>query len=295
MPAPDGCLIGLAHLSLINTEPPKLVDHAATAGFDFVGVRVRAVTPHETPYDLQPGSPLLAETLERMADTGMVVRDIEFLLIDGSDQREAWIRMFEAGQALGAQSLTVACADPDLSRAMDTLAVMTQDGRPYGITPALEAISYQAVNSVPLAADFARHAGCDVLLDTLHLGRFGARAQELTAAARLAPLLQFCDAPAQEPVDREGLVRESRSERLVPGEGGLALMEILAALAEGLRGTPRAGARLPVSVEVPNDATLARLGEQGWADHLYRSTLALMGAGQGPTQLPDARSAEDVA
>ena len=89
--------IGLAQLSLLNTAPPELVGIAAQAGFDFIGARVRPVTPTERPYNLQPGSPMLRDTLSRMQDTGVTVRDIEFLLLDGSDQREAWLRMMEAG------------------------------------------------------------------------------------------------------------------------------------------------------------------------------------------------------
>ena len=276
MPAPCGRLIGLAQLSLLSAAPPQLVEHAAASGFDFIGVRVRPVTPTETPYDVQPGSAMLAETLARMSDTGVVVKDIEFLLLDGTDQREAWLQMFEAGQALGADSLTVACGDPDLTRAQDTLAQMAEDGRAYGITPALEAISYQTVDSIPLADRLAQHAGCDILVDTLHVGRFGGTADQLQAAAGRAPLVQFCDAPASRPADRDGLVLESRSERLAPGEGGLDLLGVLTALERGLEGTPRAGTLLPVSVEVPNNAQTARLGAQAWVDHLMRTTTALL-------------------
>ena len=108
--------LGLAQLSLLNTAPPRLVAVAAEAGFDFIGARVRPVTASERPYDLQPGSPMLRETLARMADTGVAVRDIEFLLLDGTDQRDAWLAMMAAGQALGAASLTVAASDPDTAR-----------------------------------------------------------------------------------------------------------------------------------------------------------------------------------
>ncbi len=66
--------LGLAQLSLVNTAPPELVGVAAQAGFDFIGVRVRPVTPTERPYNLQPGSPMLRETLSRMHDTGITVR-----------------------------------------------------------------------------------------------------------------------------------------------------------------------------------------------------------------------------
>ncbi|MFE4544445.1 sugar phosphate isomerase/epimerase family protein [Arthrobacter sp. NPDC056727] len=261
--------LGLAQLSLLNTAPPQLVAIAAEAGFDFIGARVRAVTPTERPYDLQPGSPMLKETLARMADAGVTVRDIEFLLLDGTDRRSAWLAMMEAGQALGAASLTVAASDPDTARLSDTLARMAEDGRNYGIVPTLEPISYQAVNSIPAAVALARTSGCSIVADALHLNRFGAvpgsdQWRELEANLELVPLLQLCDGPVGRPADREALVAESRSERRVPGEGGFDL----AALVDVFP------ADVPVSVEVPSESTVARLGELGWARRLREAALA---------------------
>jgi hypothetical protein len=271
--------VGLAQLSLLNTTPPDLVGVAAQTGFDFIGARVRPVTPAERPYDLQPGSSMLRETLSRMQDTGVTVRDIEFLLLDGSDQREAWLRMMEAGQALGASSLTVAGADPDSARLVGTLARMTEDGRGFGITPTLEAISYQPVASIAQAADIARQAGCRIVVDTLHFNRYngpGAAAQweELSANADLVPLLQLCDGPVARPVSREELVTESRSEREVPGEGEFGLAAAVAAVP----------ASLPVSAEAPSDRRVAELGELGWA-RLLKSGVDAVLAQAGSMQL----------
>ncbi|WP_087872658.1 sugar phosphate isomerase/epimerase family protein [Arthrobacter globiformis] len=270
MSAP-GRLLGLAQLSLLNTAPPQLVAIAAEAGFDFIGARVRAVTPTERPYDLQPGSPMLKETLARMADAGVTVRDIEFLLLDGTDQRSAWLAMMEAGQALGAASLTVAASDPDTARLADTLAQMAEDGRNYGIVPTLEPISYQAVNSIPAAVVLARAAGCSIVVDALHLNRFGAvpgsqQWQDLEGNLDLVPLLQLCDGPAQRPADRPALVAESRSERGVPGEGGFDLAALVHLFP----------ADVPVSVEAPSDSMVARLGELGWARRLREAALAVL-------------------
>ncbi|WP_336715294.1 sugar phosphate isomerase/epimerase family protein [Arthrobacter sp. USHLN218] len=253
--------LGIAQLSLVGTAPPDLVLLAAQAGFDFIGARVRPVTGAERPYDLQPGSPMLAETLVRMQDTGVAVRDIEFLLLDGSDQRDAWLRMMEAGAALGAGSLTVAGCDPDRIRLADTLARMTEDGRSHGIVPTLEPISYQPINSLPAAADLARQTGCRIIVDTLHFHRFGGTLDELAAAAGLVPLVQLCDGPRQPPADREGLVLESRVERGVPGEGQFGLAEVIAALPP----------ELPVSVEAPSDSAVASVGELSWARRLKAS------------------------
>ncbi|OAV51138.1 sugar phosphate isomerase/epimerase family protein [Enteractinococcus helveticum] len=265
--------LGLAQLSSLTTEPPKLVELAAQAGFDFVGIRVRPVTAHETSFNVQPGSPMLAETLARLADTGLQVKDTEFLLLDGSDQREAWLQMFEAGQALGAESMTVAVADTDRSRVIDTLGQMTADGKAYGITPALEAISYQAVNSYPQALDIAEQTGVTVLVDTLHAARFGATAEDLRAAAPRVPMIQVCDAAIAQPPNREALVEESRSGRFPAGEGGQDLAAMIAAVDAG-RGTHEP--LLPISVEVPNTVLQDSMSAQDWANRLYTTTRALL-------------------
>lgn len=258
--------LGLAHLSLVGTAPPDLVLVAAEAGFDFIGARVRPVTPAERPYDLSPGSPMLRNTLARMRDTGVTVRDIEFLLLDGTDQREAWLRMMAAGQALGAVSLTVACADEDTDRAADTLARMAEDGRGFGIVPTFEPISYQTVRSVPDAAELARRAGCRIVLDALHFHRSGGTPRQLREHADVVEMLQLCDGPAERPATREGLVHESRAERGIPGEGEFDLPALVAAF----------GLDVPLSVETPSERHVAELGEQGWARRLHDAAQALL-------------------
>lgn len=263
--------IGLAQLSLLSTAPPDLVGIAARTGFDFVGVRVRPVTPTERPYDVQPGSPMLKETLARMQDTGVTVRDIEFLLLDGSDQRDDWLRMMEAGQALGASSITVAGGDPDSGRLLDMLRSMAEDGRDFGIIPTLEAISYQPVASIAQSADLAGRAGCNIVVDTLHFNRFvgagaGGQWEALRAHAALVPLLQLCDGPVARPASRDALISESRSQREVPGEGGFDLAGVVAALPAGL----------PVSAEAPSDRRIAELGELEWARRLKAGVDAVL-------------------
>lgn len=258
--------IGLAQLSLVDTAAPQLIRIAAEAGFDFIGARVRPVTATERAYDLQPGSQLLKQTLQAVAETGVQVRDIEFLLIDGTDQREAWLPMMEAGQALGASSLTVAASLADENQLTEILSQMTEDGKAYGITPTLEVISYQAVNSLPQAAKLARRSGCSIVGDTLHLSRVGTDPAQLADYADLIPLLQLCDGPVIPPSDREGLVAESRSERMAPGQGEFALAQMVAALPQDLA----------LSVEAPSDSAVARIGELGWARELMTGARAVL-------------------
>ncbi|WP_026534059.1 sugar phosphate isomerase/epimerase family protein [Arthrobacter sp. H14] len=250
--------IGLAQLSLLDTSPPELVATAADAGFDFIGVRVRPVTTRERSYNLAPGSPLLAETRQRMADTGIEVMDIEFLLLDGYAGPQEWGPMLEAGAELGARYMTVAAADPDRHRLLDTLAALTEDAACHGIIPTLEPISYQQVASLPAATGMAEQAGCSVLLDALHFARFGGTLDQVRSAAGYIPMLQLCDGPGVPPPDREALIFESRSNRRIPGDGDFPLAALAAALDPSL----------PVSVEVAADSLKADLGPSEFARQL---------------------------
>ncbi|MFJ2619100.1 sugar phosphate isomerase/epimerase family protein [Glutamicibacter sp. NPDC087344] len=250
--------LGLAQLSLLNCTPADLLYLAADTGFDFIGARVRPVTAEEKPYNLQPGSPLLAQTLAAVKNTGLRIHDIEFILLDGGDQREHWLPMLDAGGALNARTLTVAASDRNLDRLGENLARLTEDAKNFGIMPTLEVISYQSVNSLELAAELAQGTGCQIVADTLHLSRIQASPAQLAAHAEHVAMLQLCDASARRPETREQLVFESRSERMVPGQGAAHLAEFVAALP----------AQVPLSVETPSDSTVARLGARRWAEEL---------------------------
>ena len=68
---------GLEHLTMLGVSPPNLVTAAAAAGFDAVGLRISPAADGERPWPVSPGSPLLAETIRRCADTGVRVLDAE--------------------------------------------------------------------------------------------------------------------------------------------------------------------------------------------------------------------------
>ena len=274
--------IGLAHLSMLHLEPDELVRVAAENGFDFVGVRVRGATPTEHHADMSPGAPMSKRILAALSETGLRVRDIEFLPLDGTTDRETWLPMLEAGAALGASSLSVAGTDPERARLVEALAALAAEAKPFGIVPTLEPISYNAVSTVQQAAGIAREAGAAVLLDPLHVQRGSSEIEHIAdLEAELVPVLQLCDAPLAVPerieidgplargmtADGEPRKVESRAYRLPPGEGELPLTQLLAAVPVGV----------PISVEVPNAVLLARLGEQGYARHLYERTLGLLG------------------
>ncbi|MFV0457873.1 MAG: TIM barrel protein [Actinomycetales bacterium] len=271
LPDPDRTArsVGLAPLSMLGLEPWLLVQAAAGAGFSFVGLRVRAVTADEPFHDLAAAGRNARLTLRALQSTGLQVRDIEFLMLDGHVGPQDWEPMLEAGAGLGARTLTVAASDPDRSRLVDTLTRLTADAAGYGIVPTLEAIAYQEVRTLPEASQLAAAAGCGVLPDALHYLRVGATPEDARTAAGLTPLVQLCDAPAAAPEDRAGLLHESRAERALPGHGACDLKGLLGAFDDGT----------PISVEVPNPR-LAEIGPFDYAHELMRATQEVLALGQ---------------
>lgn len=258
--------VGLAPLSLIDVSPPDLVAVAARTGFDFVGVRVLQVPGAEVGPDVLAGSDLLRETVLRCRESGIRVEDVEFVLLDGVTGPAQWGPAIDAGAALGARSLTVAVNDPDEDRCRDTLSQLVLDARSAGLKVTLEPISYNSVCSVPHARRLAEETGCGVLLDGLHLLRMGSTREEVADAAPQVPLFQLCDGPARRPATREGLVAESRRERLAPGLGSGDLAGFLAELAGDL----------PVSVEVPSVRERTARDPEEYAAYLHRATVTFL-------------------
>jgi hypothetical protein len=148
-------------------------DRRRGGGYDFVGIRVKAVTDGERQYPMEPGSPMSKETLPSLDDTGLTVRDVEFLTLRPDTGPDDWWPALEAGAALGASTFSVVGVDPDRGRLTDTLARLTDDGAEFGIRPTLEPISYQPVSRVADAAVIARAAGAAVLVDALHCAARG--------------------------------------------------------------------------------------------------------------------------
>lgn len=273
--------LGLAHLSALHLSPPELVDAAAAAGFASVGIRVYPATPGESPYPMAAGSFMSAQTIERLAATGLAVRDVEAFTLNGERGREQWEPALEAGAALGASVLNVIGGDSDPARLRDSLAALVDDARKYGIRPSVEPISYQPLDSVTAAGLLVEETGCGIMLDVLHFVRAGGRIPELEdLPAGAVTIIQLCDGPHGTPAlpvprrmplgqDVNGSARqiESRAKRLAPGEGVFPLREILAALPDA-----------PISIEVPDVAATEAAGTDAHLKHLHTTAELLVGS-----------------
>lgn len=272
MPRP----LSLAHLSALALSPPDLITHAAAAGFDAVGLRLRPVTAAEPAHDLIGDAALMRATRAALRATGIAVADVEFLRL-GPDLDPAGLAPFlAAGAELGARRVIAAPYDPDPARLRDRLADLAARAAAHGLEVALEFFPW-----TPAAADLAagwalvRDAPANVglLVDALHFDR-SASSHALLArlpAARLA-LVHLCDAPVAPPYDTAALLHCARAARLPPGEGAIDLARFLRALP----------AATPIGVEVPNPARLAALGPAGFLARLHDRARAVLAAGAEP-------------
>lgn len=238
---------GLEHLTLLDVPPPELVTVAASAGFDAVGLRISPAVDGERPWPVSPGSPMLAETVRRCADTGIRVLDVEAVRLGPVPADYA--AALESAAALGARFVNAICDDPDHGRLADSFAALTAAAAGYGIRAVVEFMAYRSVRTLAEAVAIAdRSGGGGVLVDALHVQRCGVGLAELRRVdPGLIGYVQLCDAPLTAPEAGPAsadAVREARAARLLPGEGELPLRELLAALPD----------RIPVAVEAPGRA-----------------------------------------
>lgn len=246
--------VSLAHLTVLGLTPPEMIRVAAECGYDAVGLRLIAVTETTPGYPLMDDPAMMRATRSALAETGLRVLDIEFVRVTPEFDLDGLEPFLAAGAELGARFVIAAPYDPDPGRLADRLAGLAERSQPYGLRPVLEFYPWTVVPDLAEAArvvEAAGHPGLGILVDTLHFDRSGSRLEDLAdlPPARL-PFLHLCDAPVRPPYTTEDLLHAGRAERLPPGEGGIDLGPIIAAMPAGI----------PVALEVPMEATAGRLG-----------------------------------
>jgi sugar phosphate isomerase/epimerase len=244
----------LAHLTALSLSPPELVDAAAAAGYRYVGLRMTKVTAQEPHYPLASDPALMRATKTHLAATGIEVLDIELARITSRDNPREYLRFLEAGAELGALHVITQLPDAEFSRKTDRFAQLCELARPLSLTVDLEFPSWTETPDLAEAVRVLRAAdqpNAGILVDLLHFARSGSSLTELRALpAAWFHFAHVCDAPADVPASTEGLIHTARFERMFPGEGGIDMHGILAALPSGI----------PYALEIPRATLVAQVG-----------------------------------
>lgn len=246
----------LAHLTALSLPPPRLIEVAARAGYDYVGVRMTRVTPQEVLYDLARDRTLMKETKARLADTGLAVLDVELFRMDPALDADDLKPELEATAELGAHHVIAQLPDPDRARAVERFARLCDLAKPLDIFVSLEFPHWTETGDLTEAARVVRavdRPNAGILVDMLHFGRSNSSLDELASLPReWFRFAHLCDAAKEVPPTMQGIIHTARDERQWPGEGSLEVREILARLPQDI----------PYALEIPHVTLTRALGPE---------------------------------
>ena len=264
-------IYSLAQLIALPYTPPQMLRLAAETGCAGAGIRLLPASPGGVAHRLMDDAPLLRETLAMIADTGVRVLDIEVLRIDNGFDVRTVQRAFEVGAQLGAKHILVAGDDTDEARLTASFAALCDAAAPYGLSADLEFMPWTAVPNLRTAKRIvgaAARPNAGLLVDALHFARSDSRLDELDDIPRgWLHYAQICDGKVPGPATHEAMIFDARCERLLPGEGGIALHDLFGRL-------PR---DLPISVEIPSESRAPVMGYSEWARRAFAASLAVLG------------------
>ena len=239
-------MLSLAAGMLVDVDDPvRCIQVAAEAGFDAVGLRF---------IDEAPTAMVLEAIRKALAVTGLQLLDLELVRLTDDRARDPASLTVGIAQELAPQHLTVVADHGDHGRLVDQLGSLCDAVNPFGVKPALEFLPFTGVRTFDQARKVVESVGsrrAAVLVDALHVTRSGDDPAVIAGVAgELVPYVQFCDAPARAPDDSDrGRYREAVAGRLLPGHGGLPLIELLRVLPPGT----------PLSVEVLSEELMTTL------------------------------------
>ena len=256
--------IGLAALTVLELPHEEQIRVAAQAGYTHVGLRVVPVAgqPYEHAF-------LPAQVEKSLVESAIRVLDVEVFRLTPETKVADFESVLEACARLEATELLVHGADPNEGRLAETFGALCDLAARYGLAANLEPMPWVDVSNVARAMrilSLAARPNSGLLVDAIHFFRGGDTPAVLSGVPpKRLRYAQLCDARPGMPAQMEEIIRQARSDRLFPGEGGLDLRGLLRALPAGI----------PLSIEVPVSQKLAPLERARRALQATKAILAL--------------------
>ena len=237
--------LSLAALTILDAGPIGQVRAAAEAGFTSVGLRLQPLLP--TDVAVIGDANAMDELAQLIAQTKMRVLEIGVFPLKAGMDLEALGPVLSFSHKLGARYIVCPAEDDDKKRRAETFAELCDLAETCALEALVEFNPYSACRSLNEAYELVTKAdrpNGKLLIDAFHLSRSGAHPLDLRSVPKdLLALVHLCDAEPLPTTPRsvEDLRRESRTARLLPGDGSLWLDALLDALPPGI----------PLSIEAP--------------------------------------------
>ena len=246
----------LAHLTVLHYSPPKMIELAARAGFDYVSLRPIALgTKNEPVYPLATDRTLFNDTKQALQSTGLKLLDIEMVRIYEGVDVTHYLPAFEAAAELGCNHVLTTVQTTDENLAVETLHALCELAKPFNLTLDVEFITWYELGTLTQAESIIRkvnHEKCGLLIDTLHFHRSHTNYDHLASLPKeWFHYAHLCDAKDPIPTSKEDLIYTAREDRLFLGDGDIPLQKIIQSLPD-----------IPYSLEIPNKERMHELGAE---------------------------------
>lgn len=227
--------LGIENISAFGLPPVDFVNLAADLGCQHISTGLVSFPfgIHDyPPFSLRDDAALRRDLVAVMGDRGVSISLAEGFTIREGKGAQDFAADLDLFCELGAERINTVSMDPDFSRTCDAFAQLADMATARGLRITTEFAPSLTICDLPTALSALRQIGSPdlrLLIDTMHLVRSGGTAADIAALdPDLIDYVQLCDAPA---VPRfASYHEESMFERMVPGEGGLGLAQVLAAL-----------------------------------------------------------------
>ncbi len=241
-------------LTALSLPPEELAIQAHKAGYSAIGIRINPIAKGSVAYPFKAGSKKIKQFKSLLNDLGMRVQGVDGFALNGDTKVEQYAPIFEACGELGIKSLCICGDAPDKPKFANMFGKLCDMAAPYNFRVDLEFMAWRTVGTLEQAYELVKMAdrpNGTIAVDSLHLYRSGGTAADLDKVpARYLGDIHLCDAVRTPPIDSklvrmvregkanldstsgtpkgfEGLVREAREGRLLPGDGELPLVDFM--------------------------------------------------------------------
>ncbi len=242
--SPNEVAFCLDPLTVLDCEAEETVRIAAATGCRWLSLWVQSPGPDFPVRCLVEPGEMAAGVRRTLAEAGVRPLNLEVFDLTPQANVAAYRGALEMGAQIGARCATAILrghTDPQLMLAQ--FVALCQLAAEFDLRVNAEFISNQSLGSLAQAQELLARASqpnAGIVIDMLHLVRSGGTVEEVR---QLDPSfighVQLCDGPAT--ISPEARAIESRSNRMIPGEGDFPIRAFCEALP-----------LLPLGLEVPS-------------------------------------------